>query len=166
MIEYETMEEEVAFEAIWSMYPKRAGSNPKAMALAAWRKLHLVDADVLEDAVRRYARFCAATGKVGTEYVMQAAAFFGTRKAGWQESWELPAARPPVGERTYLSPTGKLWEMNGRRFCWIDEAQRARGAFEGQQMNDGTITVFRGGTFYPSREAAEAAMRAQGEHRE
>src|SRR6185312_4192146 len=42
--------------------------------------------------VERYQRFCATTGKVGTEFVMQAVRFFGP-DLYYQETWEV-AAQP------------------------------------------------------------------------
>lgn len=42
------------------------------------------------DGVRRYGHYCGATGKLGTEYVMQAATFFGPDKR-YAETWEPPA---------------------------------------------------------------------------
>ena len=65
------------FDLFWSTYPKRAGSNPKATALKSYTKL-LKDnheADVILAGVKRYAKFCEATDKIRTEYVMLAATF-------------------------------------------------------------------------------------------
>jgi hypothetical protein len=46
------------------------------------------------DGVRRYAAFCRATGKTGTEYVMQAARFFG-RAEEYAEPWTVPPKEQP-----------------------------------------------------------------------
>jgi hypothetical protein len=43
------------------------------------------------EGTRRYAEFCKSTGKVGTEYVMQAATFFGPDQR-YLEPWTLPAS--------------------------------------------------------------------------
>ena len=80
-----------AFDLAWQGYPKRAGSNSKARALKAWNA-RLADGATVEElgqGVARYARFCKAAGKVGTEYVMQAARFFGPAKE-YAEAWDAP----------------------------------------------------------------------------
>ena len=83
------------FDAVWAAYPKRAGSNSRAEAERAF-DARIADGSLTPeaalDAVRRYAAWCEATGKVGTEVVMQAASFFGPMKRGYAESWEVPTA--------------------------------------------------------------------------
>ncbi len=66
------------FEAAWAAYPRRAGGNPKKSAYRCWRARVRQGAseDELEQGVVRYARFCDATGKTGSEFVMQASRFF------------------------------------------------------------------------------------------
>lgn len=80
------------FEAFWSGYPKRSGSNPKATARKAWnqRLREGVPPTELLAARDRYAAFVEATGRVGTEYVLQAATFLGPSRR-WEESWEPPS---------------------------------------------------------------------------
>ncbi len=78
----------------WQLYPKRAGSNPRDRALKAWRA-RIAEAnteDELLSGVRRYAAFVRATSKEGTEYVQQAATFFGPSK-GFLEAWTAPEPR-------------------------------------------------------------------------
>jgi hypothetical protein len=79
------------FDAAWSAYPKRAGDNPKRRALNAWKARveegHAPEAILA--GVERYATFCEATGKVGTEMVKQAATFFGPDLA-FTEDWKPP----------------------------------------------------------------------------
>lgn len=80
-----------AFEQVWLLYPKRAGSNSKFKAEQAWKK-RIKETSVqpdIEQGVMRYRKFCEATGKVGTEFVLQAATFFGPAKH-YLEDWELP----------------------------------------------------------------------------
>lgn len=82
-----------AFEEAWKLYPKRAGGNPKNKAYAAWRRFCARETpNVLNvlAGVRRYAAFCQAVDKTGTEFVMQAARFFG-RERCWADPWDLPA---------------------------------------------------------------------------
>lgn len=67
------------FEVTWKEYPKRLGGNPKKGAFKAWKARVNAGADPLDilDGVKRYAAFCKADKKVGTQYVMQAQTFFG-----------------------------------------------------------------------------------------
>ncbi len=78
------------FERLWRKYPKRDGGNPKPKALKAWRAR--VNAGVphsdLEAGVDRYAAYVRAKGKIGTEFVMQAATFFGPNE-NWAQAWQI-----------------------------------------------------------------------------
>jgi hypothetical protein len=81
------------FEKLWQAYPKRAGNNPKNKALRAWRARlaeGATPADILAG-LERYARFCAATAKTGTEFVMQAATFLGPEQP-FAQPWTMPSA--------------------------------------------------------------------------
>jgi hypothetical protein len=96
------------FEELWKAYPKRAGSNPKGRAWFAAQKRN---DDYLEDSpfnsmienegseifrmmcgIERYVAFCEATGKTGTELVLQAATFFGPDKH-YENDWTIPAPK-------------------------------------------------------------------------
>ena len=81
------------FALAWQRYPKRLGANPKRRALRAWqaRRRAGVPADELLAGVERYAACCLATAKTGTEFVLQAATFFG-RDAHYAEPWDIPDA--------------------------------------------------------------------------
>lgn len=76
------------FEVFWKAYPPRTGSNPKDKAFGAYRS-RLAEghtaAEVL-DGAGRYAKFCEATGKLGTEFVLQAKTFLGPSKH-FMEPW-------------------------------------------------------------------------------
>jgi hypothetical protein len=67
------------FDALWTVYPKRTGGNSKKESYSAWRaRLRAgVPAEVLHAGVERYAAFCDAEGKTGTQFVMQGKTFFG-----------------------------------------------------------------------------------------
>jgi hypothetical protein len=67
------------FDEAWKAYPRRDGDNPRKRAEKAWqaRVRSGVLPEELLDGVKRYAAFVRAKGKEGTEYVMQAATFFG-----------------------------------------------------------------------------------------
>ena len=87
------------FALTWKLYPKRAGGNSRADAEKCWnaRIKNGVSEQELHEGTARYAAFCVATGKVGTEYVKQARTFYGP--AGhWRELWEIPAKKVAKGE--------------------------------------------------------------------
>ncbi|WP_314143212.1 helix-turn-helix domain-containing protein [Buttiauxella noackiae] len=67
------------FETAWKAYPARQGSNPKNKAYQAWnaRLRDGVTTESMLEGVKRYAAYQLATGKAGTEFVMQGARFFG-----------------------------------------------------------------------------------------
>jgi hypothetical protein len=85
--------EPTGFLNAWELYPKRAGGNPRDRALKAWnaRIREGSTQDELLSGVHRYAAYVRATAKEGTEYVQQAATFFGPSK-GFLEAWTAPAA--------------------------------------------------------------------------
>lgn len=80
------------FEALWSAYPKRVGDNPKRKAYHAWRARlkEGVTAEAIADGVQRYASFLRAGGKEHTEFVKQAATFFGPDRP-FLDSWQIRA---------------------------------------------------------------------------
>lgn len=117
-------EADADFEDAWKAYPKRAGGNPKGRALKAWRARRKEGADVtdLKAGVIRYAAFIRATGKDGTEFIMQAATFFGPdrqflepwnppqEKAKPVDWWASDAATEAKGQELGLSPrAGEGW---------------------------------------------------------
>lgn len=67
------------FETLWSQFPPRAGASDKRRALQAAnaRVGEGKTPDDLLAAVDRYAKFVRATGRWGSQYVMQAQTFFG-----------------------------------------------------------------------------------------
>lgn len=78
------------FEIVWQAYPKRAGNNPKGAAERAYRAriaAGIKPAEIL-DGVGRYARFCQATGKVGTEFVMRTSTFLG-KDEPFAQTWAV-----------------------------------------------------------------------------
>ncbi|HGN8977124.1 TPA: helix-turn-helix domain-containing protein [Klebsiella pneumoniae] len=81
------------FETAWQDYPKRAGGNSKAAAWKAWkaRLKDGVNPEAMLAGVKRYATYARATGSVGTQYVKQAATFFGPDRH-FEESWQAPSA--------------------------------------------------------------------------
>ncbi|WP_449567066.1 DNA-binding protein [Lelliottia nimipressuralis] len=79
------------FEEAWTIYPKRAGGNSKADAFKAWnaRVKSGVTAQDMVAGVKRYGAYLAATGKLNTEYVQQAATFFGP-SCHYENEWLIP----------------------------------------------------------------------------
>lgn len=80
------------FDAWWKRYPKRSGSNPKPVALTAYRvrRGEGVSREMLLDGVDRYAKYVRAADKEGTELVMQAKRWLGKNEAGWEQPWDIP----------------------------------------------------------------------------
>jgi hypothetical protein len=86
------------FSVAWQEYPKRAGGNSRSAAAKAYGarlKAGAVEEEMVAG-VRRYAAFVRATGKEGTEYVKQAATFFGPDEH-WKEAWDVPMNGSPNG---------------------------------------------------------------------
>ena len=98
-------EYEPEFEELWNFYPARNGSNPKWKAQQCWRariksaslshrQTALEEINMLEG-VKRYATWCQATGKTGTEMVMQATRFLGPGRE-YEAKWDAPTPDPDV----------------------------------------------------------------------
>lgn len=105
------------FETAWESYPKRAGGNSKAGAFKAW-KARLKDGVKPDDmlaGVKRYAAYARATGSVGTQFVKQAATFFGPDRH-FEESWQSPSA--PGGGRPGVLPVSGFSEQNYGESSW------------------------------------------------
>ncbi|SAZ42469.1 helix-turn-helix domain-containing protein [Citrobacter amalonaticus] len=105
------------FEQAWQAYPKRAGGNSKAAAFKAW-KARLKDGVKPEDmlaGVKRYAAYVRTTGSVGTQYVKQAATFFGPDRH-FEEAWQTPSA-PGGGRRSALPVSGFSEQDYGQSDC-------------------------------------------------
>lgn len=114
-------------------YPKRAGGNSRIAAKRAWnaRRKQGETPEALLDGVRRYRRFCDATGKSGTEFVQQAVTFFGPAKH-YLEPWEIP--KP--------SPKQRGSDVEAHNQAVIDEFMRGgNGVIEGEchVVDDGKI---------------------------
>ena len=100
------------FDQAWQAYPKRAGGNSKAAAFKAW-KARLKDGVKPEDmlaGVKRYAAYARATGSIGTQFVKQAATFFGPDRH-FEESWQAPSA-PGGGHNSTIARLSGLGRMS------------------------------------------------------
>ncbi|EJW1450351.1 helix-turn-helix domain-containing protein, partial [Escherichia coli] len=107
------------FEQAWQEYPKRAGGNSKSAAFKAWkaRIREGIKPESMLDGVKRYAAWVRATGNTGTQFVKQAATFFGPDRH-FEESWQQPAA--PGGGRTTGLPISGFSEQDygSTNFNW------------------------------------------------
>lgn len=101
-------------EAIRAVYPKRAGNQPwgKAEKAISARLREGHTEKQLIDGAERYAAFVRATGKEGTEYVMQAATFCGPDKR-FLESWELPKTKADTRLAANLSAVDEFMQRTG-----------------------------------------------------
>ena len=99
-----------AFEAVWADYPQRAGGNSKRDAYKAWaaRVKSGADPGAIHAGVLRYAAFLTATGKVGTEFVKQAATFFGPAEH-YREPWTAPRKPEPVHGGQVGVASAEVW---------------------------------------------------------
>ena len=105
------------FETAWQVYPKRAGGNSKAAAFKAW-KARLKDGvkpETMLAGVKRYAAYARATGSTGTQFVKQAATFFGPDRH-FDEPWQAPSA-PGGGRRNVLPVSGFSEQDYGESDC-------------------------------------------------
>lgn len=128
------------FAELWKTYPKRDGSNSKQKALAAYRKRRKekIPHDAIRDGLTKYAAWCQATGKVGTETVMQASRFFGPGRE-WENEWTPPAAvfRLPTNNRELWEIRVKLglpMEYENQAQCHEEIRQRLRAKPELRQV--------------------------------
>lgn len=93
-----SMEELNTFAQAWALYPKRTGGNSRQVAEKCWNariREGIAAADLIAG-ITRYAAYCDAMGKTGTEYVKQAGTFLGPAQ-WWKESWDIPPKRDPGG---------------------------------------------------------------------
>ena len=85
------------FERAWKAYPKRAGDNPKARAAKAWnaRLREGCTPEEMLAGVERYAKWVREQDREGTEYVKQAATFFGPDR-GFESLWNITKGYDPM----------------------------------------------------------------------
>jgi hypothetical protein len=97
------------FKEFRALYPARAGSQPwtKAEKAIHARLADGVTWDEIIEGVRRYAAFCAATGKARTEYVLQASTFCGPDKR-FLEDWSTPATKADARLSTNLDAAAEF----------------------------------------------------------
>ncbi|EFH3106759.1 replication protein [Escherichia coli] len=107
------------FEQAWQEYPKRAGGNSKSAAFKAWkaRIREGIKPETMLDGVKGYAAWVRATGNTGTQFVKQAATFFGPDRH-FEDFWQQPAA--PGGGRGKSLPISGFSEQDygSTNFNW------------------------------------------------
>jgi hypothetical protein len=116
-----------AFDELWDSYPSRGEhGNSKVGAYRCWL-LALRNGHTEEEMLagtRRYKSSCDATGKTGTEYVMQTQRFLG-RDAHYLEAWTAPARGTPWEPRRWTPPPDVRGEVPaGYLTGLLDEALR------------------------------------------
>lgn len=102
------------FEQAWQEYPKRAGGNSKSAAFKAWkaRLREGIKPETMLDGVRCYAAWVRATGNTGTQFVKQAATFFGPDRH-FEDFWQQPAA-PGGGRQRQVDVLAGLGAMSDK----------------------------------------------------
>jgi hypothetical protein len=127
-----THEYTAEFEEIWGSYPLRAGGNSKQKAFTAYRMRQMEGVPItqMQTGTDRYRKYCAATGKLKTEYVMQASRFFGSNRE-YENEWVVPkdATTPKTNDdwsdkakELHIEPrSGEPWSDFIRR---VKEAMR------------------------------------------
>ena len=122
--------DDLQFERAWSLYPKRAGGNSKAAARKAWnaRLKAGVSADDMIDGVERYAAFCHATGRTGTQFVRQAATFFGP-DLHFEERFDIPAnaAKPQTNAERIADWDARMNEVLERSLQPVRQPMKDMG---------------------------------------
>src|SRR5258706_9424753 len=118
------------FAEIRRIFPKRAGANPWLRALKAI-KARLAEGytwQQLLEGTERYGKFIEATGKIGGEFVLQGATFFGP-ELHFLETWSAPAGNG------HIEPAaGRAWERllasgGAERIEGVQAALQAIGGF-------------------------------------
>lgn len=119
------------FEELWSIFPKRQGSNPKQSAsIAVQARLRAGETfAVLREGTLAYRAYCDAKGDTGGEYVMQAVRFYG-RNQEYLLDWTPPAPKEkqPKTDDEWLA-YGKSKGMEPRTGeSWRDYIDRVRSS--------------------------------------
>lgn len=119
-------EDQDKFDEAWGHYPKRSGGNPKTKARKAWnaRLQAGINPQEIIDGVIRYHAWCESTKKINTEYVKQAATFFGPDNH-FHEPWTIPANQN--GATSHATKHQKSTALAGQIFgaaARLHDAQR------------------------------------------
>jgi hypothetical protein len=101
------------FAEFKEIYPLRSGSQPWSRALKVIRvRLREGDHwDAILAGAKRYADYCEATAKTGTEFVMQAATFCDPDKH-YLESWEPPPTKSKLRQNQNIDAAQEFLEAS------------------------------------------------------
>jgi len=105
------------FEEFKKAYPNRSGqqrwSTARKAINARFREGDGIGWIDILAGTARYALYCEATSRTGTEYVMQAATFCGPDR-GFLEPWDIPATKSESQQNQNISAAKQfLEESNG-----------------------------------------------------
>ena len=102
------------FELFKAVYPKRAGTQrwERAIKAANARIKEGATFNAMLEGAKRYAEFCKATDKTGTEFVMQAATFLGPDKP-FLEPWDSPPSKSEALEQRNRQAAKEFLERDG-----------------------------------------------------
>jgi hypothetical protein len=120
------------FAGFWQRYPRRVGGNPKRRALMAWRARRRDGVTLAEmlTGLERYRAYLEHEGKLGTEYVMQAATFLGPDRR-YEEAWELPAdAGEAELEQRVEGLIAEQEKRDREEAAWLAKRKREMGLAE------------------------------------
>ncbi len=88
------------FEVFWDAYPSRAGGKDKPGAVKAYRAaIKRAKPEQIAAGASRYRDYCAASGKLKTEFVLQARTWL--NRNGWDEDYEQ--SNQPRGYRSNIA---------------------------------------------------------------
>lgn len=121
------------FTAFWASYPRRSGSNSRKAAFGKFCAAVKAGADpqAIIAGARRYAAWCDATGKSGTEFVRQASTFLNQQDwegefiipQGWQND-RTAGSQPPSSGSERRQPADALQRAMARLLSEGDDGVR------------------------------------------
>ena len=117
------------FAVFKAVYPTRSGSQPWARAVKAATARTKEGATFMAmiEGAERYAAYCEATGKTGTEFVMQAATFLGPEKH-FLEPWDSPPSKSEaLEERNRQAAKDFLERRSASDLPWQSDSANPTG---------------------------------------
>jgi uncharacterized protein YdaU (DUF1376 family) len=132
---------EESFAEFWKAFPRRLGTNSRAVALTKF--LTAVrsgcDPEVIQAGVRRYREYCDQEQKTGTEFVQMAATWLDQK--GWENEYDRRSANGANGFHG-ADRGNSLKEKIGRAAKLLDER---RASAQGGQHDPGFLPFPRKG---------------------
>ena len=105
-----------AFLQAWSIYPMRAGGNPRRMALKAFIarvKSRQATCEELITATDNYKAYCVKAGAEGTPYVLHGATFYGPNER-WMEYRTRDEGKPMPEDDDMAREIRETWMRGGK----------------------------------------------------